>query len=89
MKDRDLYRGEYFSLVLFALLGMMIMISSHNMLLVYMGLELLSLCLYSLTALDRDNQKATESAIKYFVLGALASGLLLYGMAMIYGATSS
>ena len=56
MKDRDLYRGEYFSLVLFALLGMMIMISSHNMLLVYMGLELLSLCLYSLTALDRDNQ---------------------------------
>ncbi len=89
MKDRDLYRGEYFSLVLFALLGMMIMISSHNMLLVYMGLELLSLCLYSLTALDRDNQKATESAIKYFVLGALASGLLLYGMSMIYGATSS
>ena len=88
-KDRDLYRGEYFSLVLFALLGMMIMISSHNMLLVYMGLELLSLCLYSLTALDRDNQKATESAIKYFVLGALASGLLLYGMSMIYGATSS
>jgi len=65
------------------------MISSHNMLLVYMGLELLSLCLYSLTALDRDNQKATESAIKYFVLGALASGLLLYGMSMIYGATSS
>jgi NADH-quinone oxidoreductase subunit N len=89
MKDRNLYRGEYFSLVLFALLGMMIMISSHNMLLVYMGLELLSLCLYSLTALDRDNQKATESAIKYFVLGALASGLLLYGMSMIYGATSS
>ena len=89
MKDRDLYRGEYFSLVLFALLGMMIMISSHNMLLVYMGLELLSLCLYSLAALDRDNQKATESAIKYFVLGALASGLLLYGMSMIYGATSS
>ena len=89
MKDRDLYRGEYFSLVLFALLGMMIMISSHNMLLVYMGLELLSLCLYSLTALDRDNQKATESAIKYFVLGALSSGLLLYGMSMIYGATSS
>ena len=89
MKDRNLYRGEYFSLVLFALLGMMIMISSHNMLLVYMGLELLSLCLYSLTALDRDNQKATESAIKYFVLGALASGLLLYGMSMIYCATSS
>jgi len=89
IKDRDLYRGEYFALVLFALLGMMIMISSHNMLLVYMGLELLSLCLYSLTALDRDNQKATESAIKYFVLGALASGLLLYGMSMIYGATSS
>jgi len=89
MKDRNLYRGEYFSLVLFALLGMMIMISSHNMLQVYMGLELLSLCLYSLTALDRDNQKATESAIKYFVLGALASGLLLYGMSMIYGATSS
>jgi NADH-quinone oxidoreductase subunit N len=86
---RNMFRGEYYALVLFAMVGMMIMISGQNFLTLYMGLELLSLCLYSLVALDRDNPRATEAAMKYFVLGALASGMLLYGMSMMYGATGS
>ena len=89
MQLRGLFRGEYYALVLFAVLGMMIMVSGQSMLTIYMGLELLSLCLYSLVALDRDNAKASEAAMKYFVLGALASGMLLYGMSMIYGMTGS
>jgi NADH-quinone oxidoreductase subunit N len=68
---------------------MMVMISGHNLITIYIGLELLSLCVYALVALDRDNAKATEAAMKYFVLGALASGMLLYGMSMIYGVTGS
>jgi len=86
---RDMFRGEFYALVLFAVLGMMIMVSGQHFLTLYMGLELLSLCLYALVALDRDNAQATEAAMKYFVLGALASGMLLYGMSMIYGATGS
>jgi NADH-quinone oxidoreductase subunit N len=86
---RGMYRGEFFALVLFAMLGMMIMVSGQHFLTLYMGLELLSLCLYSLVALDRDNPRSTEAAMKYFVLGALASGMLLYGMSMIYGATGA
>lgn len=89
LQDRNLYRGEFYAMVLFGLLGMMIMVSGHNMLTIYIGLELLSLCLYSLVAFDRDNPKASESAMKYFVLGALASGMLLYGMSMVYGMTGS
>jgi NADH-quinone oxidoreductase subunit N len=89
MLVRGMFRGEYYALVLFALLGMMIMVSGQHFLTLYMGLELLSLCLYTLVALDRDNPYATEAAMKYFVLGALASGMLLYGMSMIYGATGS
>jgi NADH-quinone oxidoreductase subunit N len=89
LQDRNLYRGEFYAMVLFGLLGMMIMVSGHNLLLIYIGLELLSLCLYSLVAFDRDNPKASEAAMKYFVLGALASGMLLYGMSMIYGMTGS
>ena len=89
MQLRNMFRGEYYALVLFAVLGMMIMVSGQSMLTIYMGLELLSLCLYSLVALDRDNAKASEAAMKYFVLGALASGMLLYGMSMIYGMTGS
>jgi NADH:ubiquinone oxidoreductase subunit 2 (chain N) len=84
-----MYRGEFYVLTLFAMLGMMVMISGQSMLTLYMGLELLSLCLYSLVALDRDNARATEAAMKYFVLGALASGMLLYGMSMLYGMTGS
>lgn len=89
LQDRNLYRGEFYAMVLFGLLGMMIMVSGHNLLTIYIGLELLSLCLYSLVAFDRDNPKASEAAMKYFVLGALASGMLLYGMSMLYGMTGS
>ena len=89
MQLRGLFKGEYYALILFATLGMMVMISGKSMLTIYMGLELLSLCLYALVALDRDNAQSTEAAMKYFVLGALASGMLLYGMSMIYGATGS
>ncbi len=89
VKSRGMYRGEFYVLVLFATLGMMIMMSASHFLTLYLGLELLSLCLYALVALQRDNAVATEAAMKYFVLGALASGLLLYGMSMIYGVTGS
>ena len=88
-KDRDMFKGELHALVLFALLGQMIMISANNLLLVYLGVELLSLSLYAAVAMQRDNVRATEAAMKYFVLGALASGFLLYGMSMIYGADST
>jgi NADH-quinone oxidoreductase subunit N len=87
--DRGLMRGEFVTLLLFSLLGMMVMISANSFLSVYLGLELMSLCLYAMVALDRDSPLATEAAMKYFVLGALASGLMLYGMSMIYGATGS
>ena len=88
--DRGMLRGgELFSLSLFALLGMFVMISGNNLLVIYMGLELLTLSSYALVALRRDNATATEAAMKYFVLGALASGFLLYGMSMMYGATGS
>ncbi|SAI35078.1 NADH dehydrogenase subunit N [Bordetella ansorpii] len=85
---RDMMRGgELYVLTLFALLGQMVMISSGNLLSIYLGLELMSLALYALIALRRDDATATEAAMKYFVLGALASGFLLYGMSMVYGAT--
>lgn len=87
--DRELFRGELFVLALLSLLGQMVMISANNLLVIYLGLELLSLSLYALVALRRDSAAATEAAMKYFVLGALASGFLLYGMSMIYGATGS
>ncbi|MGL6295955.1 MAG: NADH-quinone oxidoreductase subunit NuoN, partial [Plesiomonas sp.] len=86
---RGLFRGELFTLSLFALAGMMVMASSVNFLTLYIGLELLSLSLYALVALQRDSVASTEAAMKYFILGALASGMLLYGMSMIYGATAS
>jgi NADH-quinone oxidoreductase subunit N len=89
LADRGLLKGEFYSLALFALLGQMVMISASNMLTVYLGLELMSLALYALVALHRDDRVATESAMKYFVLGALASGFLLYGISMLYGATGS
>ena len=86
---RGLFTGEFLVLTLFALLGMQVMISASNFVSLYLGLELLSLSLYALVALMRDSAVATEAAMKYFILGALASGLLLYGMSMIYGATGS
>ncbi|MBA4328276.1 MAG: NADH-quinone oxidoreductase subunit NuoN [Polaromonas sp.] len=88
--DRQMLRGgELFTLGMFALLGMFVMISGHNFLVLYMGLELMTLSSYALVALRRDNATATEAAMKYFVLGALASGFLLYGLSMMYGATGS
>ncbi len=86
---RRLMRGEYFALLLFAVLGMMVMISASHFLTLYLGLELLSLSLYAIVALQRDSAQAVEAAMKYFVLGALASGLLLYGMSMLYGLTGT
>ncbi|RFO98286.1 NADH-quinone oxidoreductase subunit NuoN [Rhodoferax lacus] len=88
--QRDMLRGgELFTLSIFALLGMFVMISGNNFLVIYLGLELLTLSSYALVALRRDHVPATEAAIKYFVLGAMASGFLLYGMSMLYGATGS
>jgi NADH-quinone oxidoreductase subunit N len=81
--------GEYYVLALFALLGQMVMISGNNFLIIYLGLELMSLSLYALVALRRNNTQSTEAAMKYFVLGALASGFMLYGISMLYGATGS
>ena len=86
---RGLFRSEFFVLTLFATLGMLVMISANHLLTLYLGLELMSLSLYAMVALDRDSPVATEAGMKYFVLGALSSGLLLYGMSMIYGATGS
>jgi len=87
--SRELLRGELFTLALFMLLGISVMVSANSFLVVYLGLELMSLSLYALTALRRDDLPATEAAMKYFVLGALASGFLLYGLSMMYGATGS
>jgi NADH-quinone oxidoreductase subunit N len=89
LRARGLWRGEFFVLVLFALLGMFVMISAANFITLYLGLELLALSQYAMVALQRDSKEATEAAMKYFVLGALASGLLLYGLSMLYGATGS
>ena len=89
LAERGLDKGEYYLLVLFATLGMMIMISAASFVTLYLGLELLSLSLYALVAIDRDSVRSTEAAMKYFVLGSLASGLLLYGMSMLYGATGT
>ncbi len=89
LRDRNLFQGEYYVLGLFAVLGMMVLVSAHSLLTIYLGLELLSLSLYALVALRRDSVDASEAAMKYFVLGALASGMLLYGISMIYGATGT
>ncbi|WP_241086685.1 NADH-quinone oxidoreductase subunit NuoN [Candidatus Vondammii sp. HM_W22] len=89
LRDRDLFKGEFYVLGLFALLGMMIMISANSFLIIYLGLELLALSLYAMVAFNRDSVEGSEAAMKYFVLGALASGMLLYGISMIYGATGS
>jgi NADH-quinone oxidoreductase subunit N len=86
---RDMLKGEFFTLALFVLLGIGVMCSANHFLVVYLGLELMSLSLYALTALRRDHALSTEAAMKYFVLGALASGFLLYGLSMMYGATGT
>ena len=87
--EHELIKGEYFILMLFAVLGMQIMISANSLLTVYLGLELLSLSLYAMIAMNRTSAVATEAAMKYFVLGALASGMLLYGISMLYGVSGT
>ena len=86
---RELFKGEFYVLGLFGMLGMMVMVSAHSMLTVYLGLELLSLSLYAMVAFNRDAYPCSEAAMKYFVLGALASGMLLYGMSILYGLTGT
>ena len=89
LKDRKLHVGEFYLLALFATLGMMLLVSAGSLVMIYVGLELLTLSSYALVALNRDSPLSSEAAMKYFVLGALASGILLYGMSMIYGATGT
>ena len=87
MQRRQLFRGEYFVLYLFSVLGMMLLVSSNNFLVLYLGLELFSLPLYALIALDQKSSIALEAAIKYFIMGALTSGVFLYGVSLLYGVT--
>src|SRR5258708_31947210 len=89
LQDRDLFRGDFFLLGMFSLLGQLVMISGNNFLTLYLALELMSLSLYAVIALRRDAAQSNEAAMKYYVLGALASGFLLYGISMLYGATGS
>ena len=89
LRQRGLYKGEVAVLMLFAVAGMMLLISAGNLVMVYLGLEMLALCSYALVAIDRDSAIASEAAMKYFVLGSLSSGLLLYGLSLLYGATGT
>ena len=87
--QKQFFRGEFFTLGLFGVLGMFVMISAYNLITMYLGLEIMSLALYAMIAMRKDNRQALESAMKYFVLGALATGMLLYGFSMVYGATGT
>ncbi|MGB7454033.1 MAG: NADH-quinone oxidoreductase subunit NuoN, partial [Lysobacterales bacterium] len=89
LRSFKMFRADFFTLSLFALLGVMLLISANSMLMIYLGLELISLSVYALVAFDRESGRGTEAAMKYFVLGSMASGMLLYGMSMIYGSTGS
>lgn len=89
LRQFRMYRADFYTLSLFALLGIMLLISANSLVMIYLGLELISLSSYALVAFDRDSRLGSEAAIKYFVLGSMASGMLLYGMSMIYGATGS
>lgn len=89
LKEHEIMKGEYFVLSLFAVLGMMVMVSAYSLLTIYLGLELLSLSLYAMVAMNRDSRSASEAAMKYFVLGALASGMLLYGISILYGVSGA
>ena len=89
LQRRVLFKGEYFVLSLTGMLGMMVMVSAHSFLSMYLGLELMSLSLYAMVAFDRDSGIASEAAMKYFVLGGIASGTLLFGISILYGVTGS
>ena len=87
INERQMPAGDYYILGLFSTLGMMILVSAHSLLTIYLGLELMSLPLYAMTAIRRTDSDASEAAMKYFVMGAIASGMLLYGISLVYGAT--
>lgn len=89
LRTFNMFRADFYTLSLFALLGVMLLISANSMLMIYLGLEMISLSVYALVAFDRESGRGSEAAMKYFVLGSMASGMLLYGMSMIYGATGS
>lgn len=89
LRDRKQFIGEFYTLMIFAVIGIMLLVSAGNLVMIYLGLELLTLSSYALVALNRDSPLSSEAAIKYFVLGALSSGMLLYGMSMVYGATGT
>ncbi|NNK34201.1 MAG: NADH-quinone oxidoreductase subunit N, partial [Xanthomonadales bacterium] len=89
LRQFRMFRSDFYTLTLEALLGIMLLISANNLVMIYLGLELLALSSYTLVAYDRDSSRGSEAAMKYFVLGSMASGMLLYGMSMIYGATGS
>lgn len=89
LRQFNMFRADFYILALFALLGIMLLISANNLVMIYLGLELSALSTYALVAYDRDSNRGSEAAMKYFVLGSMASGMLLYGMSMIYGATGS
>ena len=89
LREHGIFKGEFYILGLFGVLGMMILVSAHNFLTIYLGLELLSLCMYAMVAMQRDSANASEAAMKYFILGAIASGMLLYGMSILYGVTGT
>src|SRR3990167_5912092 len=87
IQDREISSGDYYVLGLFSTLGMMFLVSAHSLLTIYLGLELLSLPIYAMTAMRRSSGDGSEAAMKYFVMGAIASGMLLYGLSLVYGAT--
>lgn len=89
LRNFNMFRADFFTLSLFSLLGVMLLVSANSMLMIYLGLELISLSVYALVAFDRESTRGPEAAMKYFVLGSMASGMLLYGMSMVYGATGS
>ena len=89
LRNFNMFRSDFYTLSLEAMLGVMLLISANSMLMIYLGLELISLSVYALVAFDRESKRGSEAAMKYFVLGSVASGMLLYGMSMIYGATGS
>ncbi|MDQ2994158.1 MAG: NADH-quinone oxidoreductase subunit NuoN [Pseudomonadota bacterium] len=89
LKDNNIARGEYYILGLFSMLGMMVLVSAHHFLTLYLGLELMTLPIYAMVAMKRESSVATEAAMKYFIMGALASGMLLYGLSLLYGATGN
>jgi NADH-quinone oxidoreductase subunit N len=89
LRQFRMFRSDFYTLSLEAMLGIMLLISANNLIMVYLGLELLALSSYALVAYDRDSPRGSEAAMKYFVLGSMASGMLLYGMSMIYGATGT